>query len=150
MAKPVRPGMKTTQRMSKATEPKNRVGLHSRTPSGPAVTSTARKGRRQDCTRPNAPKHRDPTCNAGAIQTGHRWWSIAEQSLQFRLEVILLKNSDLGVARNFACPLNHIAHHRHEGIAADAKDLAQEPRSAFAPAPNEIAPLQIQIDENQA
>jgi hypothetical protein len=63
---------------------------------------------------------------------------------------ILLKNSDSGEARNFACPLNRIAHHRHEGIAAAAENLAQEPRSAFAPASGEIAPLQIQIDENRA
>jgi hypothetical protein len=61
-----------------------------------------------------------------------------------------LKNSDLGEARNFACPLNRIAHHRHEGIAADTENLAREPRSAFAPASNEIAPLQIQFGENQA
>jgi hypothetical protein len=58
-----------------------------------------------------------------------------------------LKNSDLGEARNFACPLNCIAHHRHEGIASDAENLAQEPRSAFAPASSVIAPLQIQMDE---
>jgi hypothetical protein len=62
---------------------------------------------------------------------------------------ILLKNSDLGEARNFACPLNRIAHLRHEGIAAHAENLVQEPRSAFAPASNEIAPLQIQFGENQ-
>jgi hypothetical protein len=62
----------------------------------------------------------------------------------------LLKNSGLGATRNFACPLNHIAHLRHEGIAADAEILAQEPRSAFTPASNEIAPLQIQFGENQS
>jgi hypothetical protein len=62
----------------------------------------------------------------------------------------MLKNSDLAQTRNFACPLNHIAHLRHEGIAAYADNLAQEPRSAFAPASNEIAPLQIQFGENQA
>jgi PAS domain S-box-containing protein len=60
-----------------------------------------------------------------------------------------LKNSDLGEARNFACPLNRIAHLRHEGIAAHAENLVQEPCSAFAPASNEIAPLQIQFGENQ-
>ncbi|MGQ0531715.1 MAG: hypothetical protein ACT4OF_03365 [Caulobacteraceae bacterium] len=61
-----------------------------------------------------------------------------------------MKNSDFGETRNFACLLNRIAHHRHEGIAADAENLAQELRGALAPASNEIAPLQIQIDENQA
>ena len=63
---------------------------------------------------------------------------------------ILLKKSDLAQRRNFACPLNRIAHLRHEGIEAYAENLAQEPYSAFAPASNEIAPLQIQFDENQA
>jgi len=60
-----------------------------------------------------------------------------------------LKNSDLARTQNSSCPLNCIAHLRHEGIAADAENLAQEPRSAFAPASNEIAPLQIQFGENQ-
>jgi hypothetical protein len=67
-----------------------------------------------------------------------------------RFGPILLKNSDLGEARKFAWLLNRIAHHRHEGTAVDAENLVQEPRSAFAPASNEITPLQIQIDENQA
>jgi len=35
-----------------------------------------------------------------------------------------MKNSDLAEAQNFPCPLNRIAHHRHEGIAADAENLA--------------------------
>jgi hypothetical protein len=43
------------------------------------------------------------------------------KALIVRYSPILLKNSDLGEARNFACPLNRIAHHRHEGIAADAE-----------------------------
>ena len=44
------------------------------------------------------------------------------------------ENSDLAQMRDFACPLTRIAHLRHEGIAAYAENLAQEPRSAFAQA----------------
>ena len=44
----------------------------------------------------------------------------------------------------------HCASLKRRGIAADAENLAQEPRSAFAPASYEIAPLQIQIDKIQA
>jgi hypothetical protein len=61
---------------------------------------------------------------------------------------ILLKNSDLALTRNLSCPLNRIAHFRHEGISAYFENLAQEPRSAFAPASIAVAPLQIQIAEN--
>jgi hypothetical protein len=57
---------------------------------------------------------------------------------------ILLQNSDLAQARNFACPLSPIARLRHEGIEAHAENLAQEPHNAFAPASSEIAPLQTQ------
>lgn len=60
---------------------------------------------------------------------------------------ILLKNSDLAQTRNFACPLNRIARLRHQVIEAYAENLVQEPRSAFAPASSEIAPLQIHFDE---
>ncbi len=61
-----------------------------------------------------------------------------------------VENSDLAQTRNFACPSNRSANLRHDGIAAYAENLAQEPRSAFAPASNETVPLQIQFGEIQA
>jgi len=64
--------------------------------------------------------------------------------------LILLKKSDFAPMRKFACPLSHIAHLRHEGIAAHAGNLTQEPRSAFSSASRGVAPLQNEIDENRA
>jgi hypothetical protein len=61
-----------------------------------------------------------------------------------------MKNSDFTATRNFACPLSRIAHLRHEGIAAAAENLAQEPRRAFSPASSGVAPLQNEIDKNRA
>jgi hypothetical protein len=91
--------------------------------------------------------HADREPNGRARPIPARWLACSPIG---SLSPILLKNSDLDEPRNFACPLNRIAHHPHEGIAADAENLVQEPRSAFAPASGEIAPLQIQIAEIQA
>lgn len=87
----------------------------------------------------------DPSPTRGEEQGG-----ACDRFLRVCSSPILLQNSDLAIALDFACPVSGIAHLGHEGIARRTGKLAQEARRAFLPASDGLGPLQIQIDENRA
>jgi hypothetical protein len=85
--------------------------------------------------------------SASPLPLFERHW---DAGVDVRNSPILLQNSDFAGKQNFTCPLIGVAHLRYEGIATRAANRAQEPRGAFSPASERLAPLQNLIDENQA
>lgn len=119
------------------------MGLHSRTPSGPAV--------KVDCTqRPktrlhptNTPKHRNPTCNAGAIQTGQR----VGQPLA---DAPLMQVGAAGYSANGVEPRVHRIVNSDEGPSQFIVVELRRPRPrGDAVSSRESAPQYAQIVENE-
>src|SRR5579863_1553213 len=81
--KPVRLGMRTTRRMSRASQPDKQNGtlsVHTIKASGHVHRSNRPNTRLHPTTTPN---HQLSPCNAGAIHTGHSDWQLLSRAILF-------------------------------------------------------------------